>query len=174
MSHEVRSWRGTVSVLFAMAVLAAGCRPPPAKMEAGQPIEVRRGYCIGETQFKQRGEPKNRDSVMDKLSRHSASRAQVRQGNTLAILSIISTLAAGTALVTGSLAEQDVIEMSQGSKMIVIGSGIVLAGASWALCIASDGQYAAAAESYSASLPRSGSGSDDDRTRSYEQSETWK
>lgn len=152
-----------------MAGLLGGCASQ-IKMQPGVPLETRRGYCFVETQFKQHQKVLNRDSVMQRLAKSRHSAPLVEQGNNYAIGSIVSTLAAGTALVVATLAKNGKVEMSDGASTALVAGGAGAMIASWALCITSDGRYVAAAEAYNARLPVADS--NDDRTG--EPLETWR
>ncbi|HYQ29023.1 MAG TPA: hypothetical protein VER04_17455 [Polyangiaceae bacterium] len=129
------------------------------KMVSGVPLEVQRGYCIGDTQFKQGGKPLNRDSVMAHLSKNSHARPHIESGGNLAIGSIITALLGTTGIILGAAGKRGDIKMDDGVSTALLAGGIGLGVASWPLCIAADGQYAAGAAAYNAHLPR---GTDDE------------
>jgi hypothetical protein len=124
------------------------------KMVAGVPLEVHRGYCILETQYKQRGEALNRDSVMARLSKNSHASPHLESGSNLAIGSIITALLGTTGVILGAAAKRGDIKMSEGASTALLVGGSGFSVASWPLCIAADGQYAAGAAAYNAHLPR--------------------
>jgi hypothetical protein len=117
-------------------------------MQAGVPLDVKRGYCLVDTTFKQNGQLLNRDDVMRRLSKNQKSRPYVAQGNTLAIGSVVATILATPAIIVGASAKGGDIHMSDGASTGLLVGGIVAGVASWALCIASDGKYVTAAETY--------------------------
>lgn len=144
------------AVLGAGALVVAttvGCAPT-TKMVPGTPLEVQRGYCIVQTQYKQGGKALNRDSVMARLSKNPHARPHLESGSNLAIGSIITSVLGTIGIVLGVAAKQGEIKMADGASTAVLAGGIGLGLASWPLCIASDGQYAAGAAAYNAHLPR--------------------
>jgi len=131
------------------------------KMVSGVPLEVQRGYCIGDTQFKQRGKPLNRESVMARLSKNSHARPHIESGGNFAIGSIATALLGMTGVILGAAAKRGEIKMDDGTSTALLAGGVGRSVASWPLCIASDGQYAAGAAAYNAHLPRA-TGDDED------------
>lgn len=145
-----------VAVLVAGTLMlgtGAGCAPT-TKMVSGVPLEVQRGYCIVGTQYKQRGKALNRDSVMARLSKNRYARPHLDSGSNLAIGSIVTSLLGMAGIVFGAAAKRGEIKMDEGASTALLAGGIGLGVASWPLCIASDGQYAAGAAAYNAHLPR--------------------
>jgi hypothetical protein len=134
------------------------------KMVPGVPLEVDRGYCIAETQYKQRGKPLNRDSVMARLSKTSRARPHLESGNKLAIGSIITAVIGTAGIFLGAAGKRGEIKMDDGVSTALLASGIGVSVGSWALCIAADGQYAAGAEAYNAHLPRGSEDEEEDTT----------
>jgi hypothetical protein len=132
---------------------AGGCAHT-TKMVSGEPLEVHRGYCIVDTQYKQRGKALNRDSVMKRLSKNGYARGHLESGGDLAIGSIITALVGTAAIIVGAAAKRGEIKMGDSASTAVLAGGITLGVASWPLCIAADGQYAAGAAAYNAHLPR--------------------
>jgi len=132
-------------------------------MQPGVPVDVRRGYCFLNTEFKQRGHLLNRDDVMLRLAKNEKSRPYVAQGSTLAVGAVVATVIATPAILVGALAKEGNIHMSDDASTGLLVGGVALGVVSWALCIASDGRYVTAVERYNEHFtePRD---QDDDRT----------
>jgi hypothetical protein len=131
-------------------------------MRPGVPLEVNRGYCFMPTEFKQRGEPVNRDDTLKRLARYKSSSPYVNAGGVLAIGSIGATVVSTAAFGAAALGSSDSFKMSDGTKIALIGTGIGVGVLSWILCISADGKYATAAEVYNAQLSTPGDPSPDD------------
>ena len=137
----------------ALMVGTGGCTHT-TKMVSGVPLEVQRGYCIADTEFKQRGKALNRGSVMARLSKNSHARPHIESGGNLAIGSIITAVLGTAGIILGAAGKRGEMKMDGGVSTALLAGGIGLGVASWPLCIAADGQYAAGAAAYNAHLPR--------------------
>jgi hypothetical protein len=136
-----------------MVETVSGCTPT-TKMVSGEPLEVHQGYCLLNTQYKQRGKVLNRESVMARLSKNKDARPHLESGGNFAIASIITTVLGTTGMILGVAGKRGQIKMDDGASTALLAGGITLGVASVPLCIASDGQYAAGAAAYNAHLPR--------------------
>jgi hypothetical protein len=131
---------------------AAGCSQVTTPMRSGVPLEVNRGYCFMPTEFKQRGEPVNRENTMKWLAHYKPSSPYVNAGNVLAVGSIGATVVATSAFGAAAMGSTDSFKMSDGAKNALIGTAIGVGILSVILCVSSDGKYATAAEVYNAHL----------------------
>ncbi|MFZ5893023.1 MAG: hypothetical protein ACOY0T_18325 [Myxococcota bacterium] len=127
-------------------------------MNTSEPLQIQRGYCIGETRFEQHGQIVNRDDVMRRLGRYKDTAPYVQTGNTLAVLSIVTSLTAITSL---ALHSSGAVHDEGASRALLI-TGLATAVGSWPLCITADGRYAKAAEVYNARVGAYRRRNDDD------------
>lgn len=132
-------------------------------MQPGVPIEVDRGYCVARTVYKQDGEPINRDDMMENLAKHEPSRPHLVAGNWYALGSIVAVASAFTAFIVGTAGRHDRIDEGDDAANGLLIGGLAASAASWGLCIASDAEYATAAESY-----QTGEVNAEDADRTYE------
>jgi len=133
-------------------------------MRPGTPLEIKRGYCLGNLEFSQNGKPVNRENTLKHLRQYSASAPHVSTGNGLAIGSIVATLVGTPTLTVGLMGANGTIKMSDDATTALLVTGATIAVASWVLCITSEGQYAAAGEAYNQRFDNKGTAtpSDDD------------
>jgi hypothetical protein len=146
-------FRGMVTVVLA-ACLLAGCAQPNRRMQAGKPIEVNRGFCFVHTKYKQDGQEVNWDDTTRKLARYEDSGPHVSAGNSWAIGSIAAAVVATPALMVGSWAKRDVIDMDDDASTALLAGGIVVGVGGIVMCVISDGQYATAGDVYNERLTR--------------------
>jgi hypothetical protein len=117
-------------------------------MQPGVPVDVQRGYCFLNTEFKQGGHMLNRDDLMQRLAKNEKTGPYVAQGNTLAVGSVVATVVSTPAILVGALAKDGDIHMSDATSTGLLVGGIAVGVVSWALCIASDGKYVTAVQKY--------------------------
>lgn len=155
------AWGRSLCVLLLTCLLA--CGQATTRMQPGVPLEVKRGYCLLNTEYKQRGKLLNRDDVMQRLARNEKSGPYVASGNAFAIGSIIATVVATPAIIVGSAAKEGNIHMSDGASTGLLVGGVAVGVLSVVLCITSDGKYASAAETYNEHFTTPAHDQEDDR-----------